>query len=526
MTQWLEDFAAQGIFTTDADLTIRSWNRWLEIHSELHATEIVGRNLFGVFPDLLSRGLDEHYRNALAGKAVVLSQQLNKYLLPMASSVPEAPLWTMQQKAQIAPLVQDGSIVGTITVIDDVTERVVRETELQRQIAALEVMREVLEESESRYRVLADNAIVGVELSQDGIIRYVNPAYAFMFGYAIEEVVGRHTPLGNVLPEERVRHAESVRRLATGEIATAREEVICVRKDGTPFHVEIFAASVIYKGRPAIMATLLDITERKRAEAALRESNRRLEETLVQLKTAQEQLIQQERLRAIGHMASGIAHNFNNALAPILGFADLLLNAPERLRDVEEVKHYIQMMHTAAQDAASIVTELRNFYRQSEDVDVMQPVDLNRVVEQAVFLTEPRWKDEMRAKGVHVTVQTELQVVPVIMGNESQLREVLTNLVFNAVDAMPNGGEIVVRTRVEEIGKLGDWEIEKPETVPISQFPNFLSRRFRGQRHRHWHDRRDPSTRAGAVFHHERRKRYRFGTGDRVRYGAATRRDN
>jgi PAS domain S-box-containing protein len=135
---WLNDLSAQGIFTTDTELRIRGWNRWLEQHSGHSAASVLGRSLLDVYPDLASRRLDQAYQQALGGQIVVLAQRLHRYLLPMASPADGAPISRMQQSAQIAPLTAEGRIIGTITVIEDVTEREERERELQRRIAVLE----------------------------------------------------------------------------------------------------------------------------------------------------------------------------------------------------------------------------------------------------------------------------------------------------------------------------------------------------------------------------------------------------
>ena len=198
-----------------------------------------------------------------------------------------------------------------------------------------------------------------------------------------------------------------------------------------------------------IVGSWADITERKRAEEALVESNRRLEEALTELKTTQRQVLQQERLRAVGQMASGIAHDFNNALMPILGYSELLLDQPKHLDDKEKVAHYLHTINTAAQDAASVVRRLREFYRIRQENETFLPVDLNRLVEEAITLTQPRWKDQALASGITIGTKTELQPVPRAAGNEPELREVLTNLIFNAADAMPQGGTLTVRTRPE-----------------------------------------------------------------------------
>jgi signal transduction histidine kinase/DNA-binding response OmpR family regulator len=182
----------------------------------------------------------------------------------------------------------------------------------------------------------------------------------------------------------------------------------------------------------------------------LHASNLRLEETLAELKGAQQQIIQQERLRALGEMASGIAHDFNNALVPILGFCDLLLEFPDDLRNKEKATEYLELINIAAKDAAALVGRLREFYRHRQLKEVLSPVNLNQLVKAAVPLTQPKWKDQAQGRGITLQLETELAEVAWIAGNESELREVLTNLIFNAVDAMSEDGTITLRTCSDE----------------------------------------------------------------------------
>jgi signal transduction histidine kinase/CheY-like chemotaxis protein len=191
------------------------------------------------------------------------------------------------------------------------------------------------------------------------------------------------------------------------------------------------------------------VEERTRAKEALGESNRRLEQALDDLRRAQERLVQQERLRALGQMAGGVTHDFNNALTPILGFTDFLLARPQILDDREKTLSYLTNVNRAAKDAAHVVSRLREFYRPRDEAEVFPLVSIDTIVRQAVSMTQPKWKDQALAKGVSVEVQTELGVTPLISGNESELREVLTNMIFNAVDAMPEGGRIMLRSRLE-----------------------------------------------------------------------------
>ena len=191
-----------------------------------------------------------------------------------------------------------------------------------------------------------------------------------------------------------------------------------------------------------------DVTEQSQTQAALEESNRRLEETLTELRSTQAQAVRQGRLQALGTMASGVAHDFNNALGPILGYSDILLTYPETLDDKRRTTDYLRIINTSAKDAAAVVNRLKEFYRHREDSEVLQPVDLNQTIGEALSLTQPRWKDMAQAKGGAINLLTELHSdLPLIAGGESNLRTVLTNLVLNAVDAMPKGGTLTISTK-------------------------------------------------------------------------------
>ena len=120
-----------------------------------------------------------------------------------------------------------------------------------------------------------------------------------------------------------------------------------------------------------------EIGERVRAEERLHESNLLLEDTLAELQGTQQQIIQQERLSALGQMASGIAHDFNNALSPIMGFSEVLLAHPEDLNDTEKATRYLEIIQTAAKDAASVVNRLREFYRHRQTDEIFHPINLN-----------------------------------------------------------------------------------------------------------------------------------------------------
>jgi len=192
-----------------------------------------------------------------------------------------------------------------------------------------------------------------------------------------------------------------------------------------------------------------EIGERRAAEDALAQTNRRLEETLEELGKTQRQVVQQERMQAMGQMASGVAHDFNNALGPIMFYADLILEVPGALDKKEELISYLKIMRTSAVDASNVVRRLSEFYRGPSSSDAVEAVNVNEIIENSISLTQPRWKDQAQAEGISIDIHTDLQEVPLFAANGSDLREVLMNLILNAVHAMPAGGTITLGTRHE-----------------------------------------------------------------------------
>jgi signal transduction histidine kinase/ActR/RegA family two-component response regulator len=130
--RWLNELSSQGILITDAELCIRGWNNWLENHTGHRAARIIGQCLLDVYPDLKTRGLDKYYNDALAGQIRVISHRLHGYILPLPPGLEDVSFEYMQQSARIAPVLEGERVIGTITVIEDVTERVDREDKLVR----------------------------------------------------------------------------------------------------------------------------------------------------------------------------------------------------------------------------------------------------------------------------------------------------------------------------------------------------------------------------------------------------------
>jgi PAS domain S-box-containing protein len=177
-----------------------------------------------------------------------------------------------------------------------------------------------------------------------------------------------------------------------------------------------------------------------------------------ELRHTQQQIMQQERLRALGQMASGIAHDINNAISPMSLYAESLLEREKNLSDTG--RKQLETIQRAVDDVAQTVARMGEFYRLRDQRAAMHPVDLNLLAEHVVDLTRARWSDMAQQRGAVIEMKLEQEAaLPPIAAVESQIRDALVNLVFNAVDAMPGGGRVTIRTRVAAAPRLAVVEV-------------------------------------------------------------------
>jgi PAS domain S-box-containing protein len=164
-----------------------------------------------------------------------------------------------------------------------------------------------------------------------------------------------------------------------------------------------------------------------------------------ELRQTQLAVMQQERLRALGQMASGIAHDINNAISPATLYIDSLLDNEPALKP--RSRKQLETIQRAVSDVAHTVARLGEFYRQADPRADAAAIDLNQMVSQVVDLSRARWHDMPQQRGIAIDLATDLQPgLPAILGIASEIREALINLVFNAIDAMPQGGRLTLRT--------------------------------------------------------------------------------
>ena len=215
--------------------------------------------------------------------------------------------------------------------------------------------------------------------------------------------------------------------------------------------------------------TYLKNVETSAAQAAQAEKHvKELSHYIAEQERIREQFSQMEKLSALGELASGVAHDFNNTLAGILGRAQLL----QRLDDPEKVRRGLEIIIKTAEDGAKTVKRIQDFARQRRDHN-FELVSVDQILMDASEITRPRWKNCAEASNIHITVELFIQSNAMVMGDDSELREVLVNMVFNAIDAMPEGGTLSLTTRT-----AGDSVVITVIDTGVGMYPEVRSKIF------------------------------------------------
>lgn len=310
---------------------------------------------------------------------------------------------------------------------------------------------EEIKAAKGRFETLiesAGEAIVAVGL--DGRIESWNPKARQVFLYEREEIVRQS--IERLVPRETYR--EGVERLGR----TGRPELFetrALRKDGTLIEVGVTLSAIQGPGGEllGVLALIRDITEQKLME---------------------EQLIQSEKLTALGQMAGGIAHDFNNLLQAIIGYTQL---ATRHFKNPEAVQKWLRVIEAAARDGSETVRRIQEFSRTRPEVELV-PLHLNDAIREAFEIVRPRWDEKILEEGVEIVPHLDLGTIPSILGRPAEIREVFTNLLLNALDAMPTGGEVRIRTWEEGdlvLASVADSGVGMPEEVRRRVFDPFFT---------------------------------------------------
>jgi PAS domain S-box-containing protein len=301
------------------------------------------------------------------------------------------------------------------SIIRDDAGRPLRTLAVIRDITGRRAAEEARHAAEAKYRTLVEQSLMGIYIIQDERFVYVNPMFAQIMGYtAAELMTGRIFDF--VQEEDRPLVEANLRKRLEDNLQSNRYNLRMVRKDGFIVHVEVQCAGADFNGRPAILGTLLDLTERKKIEA---------------------QLLQSQKMEAVGQLAGGIAHDFNNLLTAITGNTKLAL---EDLAPGDPVRAHLAEISKAGSRAVDLVRRILTFSRQQAPERKL--LELQPVVEEALKLLRASLPAMIEIRATYAAG------APPVQGDATQIHQVLMNLGANAAHAMGHQGVLEVRESV------------------------------------------------------------------------------
>ena len=379
------DSLVEHVIYEDKEMKILWANRAASESAGLVYEQLIGRHCYEVWPQ----------RSDPCPDCPVVKAMETDQPQKVTKKTPDGRAWFIQGSP-----VRDvnGNIVGAIETTLEITESMRAE--------------EALRESEEKYRNLVERANDGIAIIQDTLIKYINPRLAEISGYTYDEVVGK--PFTDYIhPDEIPKVVEYYQRRLAGEEIPSIYETALRHKDGSKIDIEFNTSLITYQKKPTAFAFIRDLTERKRLEA---------------------QLQQVRRMEAIGTLAGGISHDFNNLLMGILGSASLMLsnirpNHPhyEGLKDIEQ----------HVQSGAELTKQLLGFARGGRYE--VKPIDLNKLIKKTSEMFG-RTKKEIK-----ICKKYQENIWP-IEADQSQIEQVLLNLYVNAWQAMPGGGDLYLQS--------------------------------------------------------------------------------
>ncbi len=367
-------------------------------------------------------------------------------------------------EAVVTNLLRDPAVQAVVVNYRDVTEQVRIQQEEARLRRRLELQWRISELADANVAALYRETLSGaLELTEStiGVIAQLREGEAKVSLLACsDEVMERCQVKDKPCQLELMTAGLWAEPLRTGEPLIVNDYPSHPRRHGLPEgHLPIqrlLGVPIPVRGKGTLLVVVANKSREYTQEdvAQLRSfvssvqvilERRAMEEELAR---SQQQLLRQERLRLVGQLASGVAHDINNALSPVLGYVDLLLQTEPDLSP--RVREYLERVKQAGESIADTVQRLRNLYRPQAPTTTA-PVDLNRIARAALDLARPRWKDLAQAQGRAFRVVEELSArAPLVEADEGELRDAVVNLVMNALDAMPRGGTLTVRTGIRE----------------------------------------------------------------------------
>jgi len=316
---------------------------------------------------------------------------------------------------EVMPTQLKRPILVTVEPVSDERGKTIAAVCTARDLSELRQVEAVARERQSLLQSILESARESIyALDSEGHYKWCNEAMLELTGCKLDEIIGHHF-LERVHEEDREMRAAHFAESLNGEPQSFESRYLA--RDGSVRYVSVNTAPIVVDGQiTGVLGIAHDITEQKQER---------------------ERAARADKLRALGQLASGVAHDFNNSLAAILGRAQLILR---RVEDAELIRS-LGIIVTAAEDAAATVRRIQTFARKSLGSE-FELLDMAGLVRDAIEITRTRWQNESRARGISINVTLKTQDGLMVRGNASELREVFVNLIVNAVDAMPDGGSL------------------------------------------------------------------------------------
>jgi PAS domain S-box-containing protein len=436
---WTQELAPHGIFTTDHDLRITSWNRWLENHSSLRAQQVLGRPLFDIVPTLLERRLNDYFNDALRGEVKVLSRALHGYLVPFPPPIEDTDFSHMQQSARIAPLVLEGKVCGTITVIEDVTER--------------EWQASTLRASEERFRVMADT-VPDIIYTADagGRFDFLNHRFYEFSGLPPRTGLGS-TWMDILHPDdsERVKAAWQ-QSIETGAAFTAEFRM---RNHENHYRWVISRAWPISDHTQRItrwMGASTDIHDLKDTQFALAKAETELKSHAATLEdtVAERTAKLRETITHLESFSYTVAHDLRAPIRAMESYSRILLeDLGPGLGD--EPRKMITNIGRAARHLDALTRDILSYTKVSTKDVQLQPVEVENIVQDITSMNPA-----LQSPNCIIAI---VRPITPVLAHTTLMTQCLSNLLDNAVKFVPPAvvPRIVIRCEPAAEGNVRLW---------------------------------------------------------------------
>jgi two-component system cell cycle sensor histidine kinase/response regulator CckA len=397
--QTLIDAVPNPIFYKNREGQFLGCNRAYEAYHGISRSELVGKTVYDVLPEDLARLHEEKDQEVLRE----LKPQVYESLVPERDGSARNVIIT---KATFCR--EDGGVAGLIGVIVDIEDR----KQFEKQ----------LKESEERYRIAIEHSNDGIGVLKGDIPIYVNQRFTQIFGYSgTDEILGK--PISVLIHPDDVDRVMEVNRLRQlGMEVPSRYEAKGLKKDGDPVYIEVSATQTTYSGETVSLIYVRDVTERKNLEA---------------------QLHQAQKMEAVGQLAGGVAHDFNNILTAIMGYANLL---QMKISGDDPLRTYVDQVVSASQNAAQITQDLLVFSRKQTFELKAQKMGRLLVGMEKLLLRLLREDIDLKIS----IGEPDLAV----MIDANRINQVLINLATNARDAMSGGGTLSIGVQSMEMDNV------------------------------------------------------------------------